>query len=385
MLVYLILVAYILIGQLLLNSKILSRTVYCSTVCMLLILITGLRDANVGMWDTVSVYLPSFRVISSNSIAKVVTMGDTQYKFIGFVIYSKLISFISTNDNFYIFMMAWPFYVCVTYLIKKWSSKPGYSFMVLLGLGFFTYSFSMIRGMLALAFAALAIDAAIEDKWRRFLFLVVLGTSFHFTALAMVLLYPIKKIRWSTAKIMTILILLMVFRKGIPFLWKGFVTTFIRGVLPTYNYYGSKGGELADAMLILYIMIGFVALVKLWLSKKGRLRLTIKAPVYKINIGRTNKATVLDSDFRNMLLGMTVVGSIVIYMTVVLAEMLRIAMFFSLGSALLMGNADNGDAIVKNKKVIQFAELGQVAMLLIYFLAAALPNMNVLPYRFFFQ
>lgn len=384
MFIYVILVVYILIGQLLMDAKVMSRKSYCISVCLLFILISGLRDKNVGMWDTVTVYLPSFKVIQSHSVPEILAMADTQYKFIGFVLYSKLIAFISADENFYIFMMAWPFYVCVVYLIRKWSRRPGFSFIVLLGFGYFTYSFSMIRGMLALAFCALALDAAIECKWRKFLVFVALGASCHITALVFVMVYPIKKIKWTMSRILTVFVILSAFHGILPVLWRNFVTTFIRGVLPTYNYYGSLGGTLAAGMLVLYILTGLGALVKLRLAKGKMLPLQVRIPRVGFGRHKKKKKAAIGDELDNLLMGMSVVGSVLIFMTSVLSEMMRIAMFFALGSVLLMGRPWGDCAAPKNKVFIRIVELGQAALLIAYFFMAALSNMNALPYRFFF-
>ena len=382
--IYCFLVLYILLGQAFLSRKKISRKLYSISVCIFLVLITGLRNPSVGIWDTQTVYLPSFKVIQNNSIFDIIQMEDTHYKFIGFVLYSKFIGLISTSETFYIIMMAWPFYVCVTYLINKWANMPGYSFLVLLGFGYFTYSFSMIRGMLAFAFIALALNAAIEEKWEKFLVYVFLGASCHITALAFLLVYPIKKIEWNIKKIICIFCIMVSFNKILPVLWKYFVTTFIKNVLPTYNYYGSRGGELAVGMLILYLMVLVVALFKMWVSNNTKLAISSIKPIIKIKKKtiQVNK----EKDLNNLLVGMTIAGCVLIYMTSVLSEMMRIAMFFGLGSVLLAGNRSPG--YVRNpwnKNCIALIELIQGALIIIYFFIAALPNMNSVPYKFFFQ
>ena len=207
MVVYFILLALILIGQLCVNGKVLKKSTYCVIVGLCMILLSGLRAEAVGMWDTQSVYLPSFRVINQNTIAQLLTMGDTQYRFIGFDLYSKFIGLIIQNNNFYIFMMAWPFFVTVTYLINKYSDVPMLSFLALLALGYLTYSFSMIRGMLAYAALIMAFDAAIEEKWKKFIVWTIVGALFHITALLFLLVYFIKKIKWTARRIIIIFIL----------------------------------------------------------------------------------------------------------------------------------------------------------------------------------
>lgn len=379
MLIYIILIIYIIAGQIFLDYGKISKKFYCWSICMFLIIITGFRDEDIGMWDTKSVYLPSFKVIASNLISNITSMEDTQYKFIGFVLYSKFISLISMNSNFYIFMMAWPFYICVTYIIQKWTTKPGISFISLLGLGFLTYSFSMIRGMLALAFLALALDAFLMNKWKKFFIYVLVAASFHITSLAFLFLYPLKKVKWSVGKIIIIFTLIVALQEIMPFLWKNFVATFIKKILPAYNYYGNKGGVLASGMFIIYIMMLFVFLIKRWLVYSG---FKIKISLSKIK--KKKKAATLEDSYRNILTGMAVTGSIIIFMTSFLSEMIRIAMLFGLGSVLLAGCTVTRNKTYNSKIIIQIIEYGQMFLLIIYFIFAALPNMNALPYRFFF-
>ena len=65
----------------------------------------------------------------------------------------------------------------------------------------------------------------------------------------------------------------------------------------------------------------------------------------------------------NMLMGMTVVGSILIFMTSVLSEMMRIAMFLGLSSTLLIGNSFGYVKNSGNKQIIRAVELLQVCLL----------------------
>ena len=72
-------------------------------------------------------------------------------------------------------------------------------------------------------------------------------------------------------------------------------------------------------------------------------------------------------------------------MTSVLSEMMRIAMFLGLSSTLLIGNSFGYVKNSGNKQIIRAVELLQVVLLLIYFFMSALPNMNAVPYKFFFN
>ena len=384
MTVYIILIAFILFGQLLFKKKAIKKKTYCIFICICMILISGLRAKTVGMWDTPTIYLPSFKIINKNSIAQLLTMQDTQFKFIGFDIYSKFIGYISQNENFYIFMMAWPFFVAITYLINKYSDIPMYSFLAILAFGYLTYSFSMIRGMIAYAALVMALDALIERKWKKYLIWILIASLFHITSLLFLLVFFIEKIRW-TAKRIIILFAACLFAQGIfPMIWSWFVQRFISRWLTTYNYYADKGGILADALLFVYISTVLLAVAKIILSKKKVLVSGTSAKMASNKRKMKEKNILTDNLFYNFLMGMAVLASILIFLTSVLSEMIRIAMILGIGCILLAGKRTSSTS-KDNKLFIVLGEMTLAALYIVYFLFAALPNMNSVPYMFFWQ
>ncbi len=386
MLVYIFLILFFILGHFLYYSRVISKKSYCVASCLFLTVICGLRNVTVGMWDTVAVYLPSFKVINQNSISELLKLSDTQYKFIGFDVYTKLIGLISHNEQFYLFMMAWPFFVAISYLIYSYSEIPLYSFIALAAFGYLTYSFSMIRGMLSLAILALALDAAIKEKWRSFLALVGIASLFHITSLIFLSVYFIKRIRWTINKVLVIVFALIAGQKIFPVIWQWFVTSFISGWLKTYNYYATKGGVLADALLCVYIITCIVAIIKQSLSarkvKKNECVPLVKMWIKKGSIG-TNRCTAEDVQY-NLFLGMSILASVLIVFTSILSEMIRIAMILGIGCILLAGKRISGYK-GRNTVYICFGEWIQLIVYIGYFFLAALPNMNAIPYTFFWQ
>jgi len=379
--IYILLVIYILLGQILLSAKFFSKKFYCWSVCLILILIVGLRDVDVGMYDTATVYLPSFRVIRSNDLAHIFSLDDTQYKFVGFVLYSKLIGLLSSNENFYIFMMAWPFYVAITHVIIKRTKSPGYSYIALLALGYFTYSFSMLRGMMALTFAVLAFDAAMDSKWKKYIACVIIGTTFHLTALVMLGVPLIKKVNWGVKVIIFACGLVAILYNVWPMLWKQIVVTLISPYFPTYNYYSNRDAVFADALFIVYIALTcFFVFWKLLEFSSWN----IKAKNYMGNSQRNNNSTLVWYNSFNMMLGMVVVGSIFIFMTYILDEMQRMGQYFGLAAVVLLGVLDNRKTF-RDKNVLLVFRCLIIGILLFYFFYATLPNMNAIPYNFYFS
>ena len=374
MLAYVTIVFFIIAGQILVDSKVLKKELYCWIVCIVFTLLCGLRSENLGMWDTSSVYIPSFNIINSHSILDLLEMHDTQYKFIGFVLYSKFIGQISENHNFFIFMMGWPFYVALTYIIIKYTRRPVYSFLSILAMGYLTYSFSMMRGMLAFSAICMALDAALDNKWKKMVIWTTIGASFHITALLFLVSYFVKKITWSFTRIITIFVVLFAFRDKIPSIWESFVSNYVSLILPTYNYYGFNGGVIATGMIIVYAVILLTALVKTFIGPQ----------LSKIHCKKNNKNNLMSDENINFLFGLSVLATVLMTLTYVLSEMIRIAMILGFAIVLLAGMGGLSVS-TKNMRVVSVIEWIEALVLIIYFLFAALPNMNSVPYLFFWE
>ena len=171
-----------------------------------------------------------------------------------------------------------------------------------------------------------------------------------------------------------------------PDVWRWFVGRFISGWLSTYNYYATKGGVLADALLFVYIFTVLVAVLKISLTKEGRKATKFHRLRFRIRFHRkkqTRNYLTQDSLF-NLYIGMAVFATVLIFLTSVLSEMIRIAMILGLGAVLLAGRKVH-EISSRNKKLVTLAEMAQAVLYIAYFIVAALPNMNAVPYKFFWQ
>lgn len=395
MLVYIILIAMIIIGQILLSTKIISKKIYCIFIASIFILVCGLRHPSLGMWDTESVYLPSFRIIKDSSLMNIFRLPNTQYRFVGFVFYSKLIGLLSSNDQFYIFMMAWPFYVCVTYLVYKYVKKPYISFLGILGLSYLTFSFALIRGMMAYALCALALDAFIQKKNKKAILLIIGGATFHISALAFLVVFAIKKIRWSMRSIIIFLLISIGLSRLIPIVMQ-MSAGFISKYLPTYNYYFSKGGDLWDGFLYLIILMLILTQIKYMIlyrkpnaTKAKSVSSNREGVECKIRIRkrRDNKKILFEYDnLSNLLISMTIICIFLIISMISLTELLRVSMTFGVATVLLIGENSFEKAYhTKNKMIVIGIDAMLCILLVSYFFLFAVPNMNAYPYKFFWM
>lgn len=276
-------------------------------------------------------------------------------------------------------MTSWPFFLAATWMIFKYSKMPGLSFLSVLSFNYLTYSFSMIRGMLAMTFLICALICAFKDHWFRFILCVLVATSFHITSLAFCIIPILKYVRWSYKKIGFICLLIIIMFPFLPDIWETFVTQIIAKIVPNYNYYGYKGGEFADALFFIYLIVFIFGLVYVNIQiKTYPKKLKLNSKVYTPQIAKQN-TDILSYRNENLLIGMSMTSLILIVLTAILSEMIRIAMLFSLGNIIICGLKPM-DKQIRFTSVLQILE---IVVFIFYFLFASLPNMNAIPYKFF--
>ena len=131
------------------------------------------------------------------------------------------------------------------------------------------------------------------------------------------IVYFIKRIRWTVKRILAIFIVLIAGQRLFPIIWQWFVRKFISGWLGTYNYYATKGGVLADALLFVYIITCLVAIMKLSLSKhKGYRVLSGYIVEKKKKRGKKSLEEYIPYDsLFNLYLGMSILAAVLIVFT----------------------------------------------------------------------
>lgn len=389
MLVYFILLFVIIFGQELIKIKFISKRTYCIIVCVCMVAISGFRAESVGMYDTQTIYVPSYRIISSTPLTYIFSLQDSQFHALGYVLYCKMLSYISDSSNFFIFMTSWPFFVAASWLINKYVNNPRRSFLSLLALNYLTYSFSMVRGMLAYAFLLLALDAAFEEKWIKYLIFVLIASCFHATSLAFLIIFLIKQVNWTFAKMVVISLILLILQGSIAIIWNGFVSKFVAVFISNYQYYGDKGGEFAHVLIIVYLSIPIVLFLHRWIIGAKSSGIKLNNGVLKIprKLRNSNPQNLLQKKdkYVNLILGMSIVACVCIALTFVLSEMIRIAMIFGLGGILLAGYEDDRIRNRNNKIFFLLVNMLEGAIFVIYLIFASLPNMNSIPYLFYWN
>ncbi len=171
----------------------LERKITCFFIFFTMLLIMGLRHIEYAGVDTI-VYARDFNRIVNKNISFRGIFNEF-YKDYGFYLAAKLFSLISTNVNFWIFCCAIPYLLSVTWLIYKYSKNIFISFILFVTLDFYMYDFQLMRHVTSFAFIIISIKYLIEKKFKKFLLLVLIASSFQIVSLIFLIAYPISRFK----------------------------------------------------------------------------------------------------------------------------------------------------------------------------------------------
>lgn len=152
------------------------------------VILQGLRSSEVGI--DLKQYIYAFDISKNASWTTPILAFE-----IGFRILLHLLSMLCSSERMFIFVTAVICQAPIFYFIYKKSTSPFESILIYYTFGMFTFSFSGIRQTLAMGLFLIAVIFANEQKWRKFLLLVVLASTIHNSALIGLIAYPLSKIR----------------------------------------------------------------------------------------------------------------------------------------------------------------------------------------------
>lgn len=156
------------------------------TLLFLMLLLVGLRDGKVVGMDS-----PAYYEFYINQLPSV----EVGYKYLNFV-------FSSLGFNYNIFLLFINFFILFN--ISKFIRYNSYYLILPLLIYFsdffFYYSFSGIRQSIAMSFTALSIYYIFENKNKTALFLILLGSLFHVTALIFIVAFFVPNVKSKFSK-----------------------------------------------------------------------------------------------------------------------------------------------------------------------------------------
>ena len=177
----------ILLGMLLLHmyKGNLTKKIYFSILALQMALIAGLRSYNVG-WDTRS-YTGFFSRAVNYDLGFIFTNDVELEK--GYVLLEYFTSKISTNPTVIFLIIAIFYCFSVGRFIYRNSKDPILSYVIFISMGFYTFSMTALRQTVAIGIILFSFEFVKKRKFIPFLLLVLLASTFHYSALVFLPFY----------------------------------------------------------------------------------------------------------------------------------------------------------------------------------------------------
>jgi len=157
----------------------------------------GLRSPLMGtdlLYGSEYGYLGTYKSIANMNWKEIFTTNVANYEK-GYVIFNKILSYISTNPQFLLIVCALICGISVSYFIYKNSKLPFLSTIIYLGLPCFLINFSGLRQALAIAITLFAVPFIQKKKIIPFVLIVIFASFFHLSAIIFLLAYPVYYIK----------------------------------------------------------------------------------------------------------------------------------------------------------------------------------------------
>lgn len=347
--------SFIIIVEILYVCKYINKKTFCIVVGMALIIVSGLRDISIGLNDTEFVYIPSFHLVANTSWKSLLSLrnrGISNLDDIGFLLLMKILSSISSNDNFFVFMTSFPYIWVLMRFIYNYSKSPFLSTILALSLNLYFGTFYLIRHTVAATVLICALDFFIKRKLKLFVTFVVIAATIHFTAICFLIVLPLRKIKIrKSVQVIIILLSLVIGRVGLG-VWTSLIS------LISYVY--------PLAMRYLYSQIGEFG--ETWFIAAAIILCSI---IFSVN----------NEDQYNIFENLSIIACICYGLMPLLSEFSRIALFFAPGLLIILPDALSS---IRNTGIKIFSYIATTFLFGAYFFIL-LPSKNLAPYNFFFM
>lgn len=238
---------------------------YLILCCLELLLLTGLRGYTVGGSD-VKNYLGALSYYSRMPASELLTaklVWPYDYE-IGYFAMVKLCALLKVGKTGFLFLVAALVYIPTFFAIKKHSTMPYISILCYFAFGFFSYSLSIFRQMIATSILLFGWRYVEERRLFKYLLTVALAMSFHMTAIVAVALYALYGINWKRiiGWIIPAEIVLLVFGRVIALL--------LMKIFPMYDGYIGSRYDMQGGTYLMLILLNVVLLALALIGDEDR-------------------------------------------------------------------------------------------------------------------
>lgn len=332
-----------------------SNKIFMVMACIHLGLIMALRSVSVGT-DT-KLYSDLFEQISyADDIFNVIKSAPL------YVVYNKAISLLFNNLQWIIVFNSLIIITGIGIFIYRNSPNVVMSIYYYITLYFYFNSFNISRQFIAIVLVANSYYYLKNNKTKKFILIIIAATLVHNTAIVSLILWPLKKIKWSNYKICLLAVVTTIAMFSYDKLLKVFLILFPRYLM----YMGGGTFSLADTgqgkkilVSLFYLLIVVLCMIFLRYKKNSEF-LLVKNELY----------------FLTAILTIAVVIGIVFYNNLLIS---RIEIYFSLF------------IIIYIPLFIQYIGKPKVILYYCLMIITAIPMLvqlndnisGVLPYKFF--
>jgi transmembrane protein EpsG len=316
-------------------------------------LVMGLRDRSVGV--DISQYLDLF---DNNRYLFYGSYNKLEY---GFHAYMRIMSFLGLKGQSFILITSLIISVSFARFFYKYSANVGLSFYLHLTIGLFIVTLSALRQSIAICLILFAIDYILERKPVKFLIVVYLASTFHFSAIVFLPVYFCTKINMVSYHRLFI-ILLSLF--SLLFL-KEMLMSFVQNFIP--EQYMAHYGALSDKARMNFLLV----------------LISLAIPLFIVLLWKfTDQKANLISNEESFFFVLTCICTVITIFALNFIMISRISFYFIPAYIVLIPNALSRVKLASNKLLL-FGSIILVSF--IYFIMAAVGNvLEIDNYHLFF-
>ena len=220
-------------------------------LCLGPVMVQALRSPTCGtdVWGNGYGYYHTFTAISNTPVTSIFTEKFYSYEQ-GYVIFNKLLSFISDNPQVFLALTSLFIFSLIGYVFYKFSENIYLSIIVFVCFGLYVFSFTGLRQTIAFSITFFSFKFVVERKLIPFLVSVFIAFSIHSSAVIFFFVWPLWNIR-HTHKLSIILLAITCF--SLPFY--GAIFTYIVPLLFREKYLIYMNRGTATNLLLVYLFI----------------------------------------------------------------------------------------------------------------------------------
>lgn len=320
-----------------------------------LVLLTALRNIELGVSDTKGTYLTIFNNLLYMNFSQIFAWRGIDELFF-FILY-KIITLIRYNYQFVLFALCLPYFIAIARYIYKYSNNVFVSIIVFIGM-YYLFSFYLIKQCIAMGILIISYDYIVKRTPLKFILCVLLATMVHKMSLVFLIAYPFaNKVKFSYKNYIYILVCFIVARVLPNIIYTLIGLLDYTGTLIRYIGHGIyTTGESTN--MIFGFLINLIILIYCHMFCNDK------------NDNTTNL------DFNLMTL-----GCIFYSFSFIVVEFYRVSAFFSIFAIKRISNL-NSSLSGKNKLLLN---LGVCLVFILYFFFVSSYNYNANPYLFFWE